>query len=93
MGQGDDPDHVRFSDLARQDEPGGVGIVATHLGQELPAVLPGHPEVGDDHVDRSLGHHLQGGRGAVGEPELPGRPPGAQQATDTGEDAGLVVDE
>ena len=70
-----------------------VRIAVANVAQQPDAVRSRHPHVGDHHIDRFLFEQFHGLRGPNGEMEPigPAQPP--EPASETGEDALLVVDE
>jgi len=76
-----------------EDHAGRPRVATAHLGEQLRAVHPGHPQVGDDGVERPLGHAVQRLRAAGGELQLPPGRRQAQRAAQSREEVRVVVDE
>ena len=93
MGEVHEPSRGRLVGLAREHDAGGGRVRLADAREQLGAVLPGHPHVRDQDVDRLLGHQREGLPAALGEMHLPAvavpPQPGAQRV----EQQRLVVDE
>ena len=63
------------------------------LPQEVGAVHPGHPQVGDHHVEGLLGEGGQAFPAAAQERHVPGRRHGGQGRLEIVQENGVIIDE